>query len=160
MAFNNFSWGTKGSDKPADEAPIQVEEKEGKFCTTTTFPDDQTEIDTLYDEYVKKSKPETRQEKKAKPKVLRVEEDYFKMFRSRVVLLWTFSNALLIFFMTFTISTDSTSCLKIKPLVVVEDANGVTTNWYLAGILWGVAGLSTLRFCGSMTYLTKGVFFS
>jgi chitin synthase len=154
---SDVSWGTKGDNAQQaqiDEAPVTVEKKDDTFKVTSTFPSDQKEIDAFYEKYVSKAKSETTTKKK---KAEMAQEDYFKLFRTRLVLFWVFTNAALIVAMTFTVSDGPASCANERTLVVVND-NGVTTNLYLATILWAVAGLSAIRFTGSMLYLVTRCF--
>ncbi|CAG8689808.1 13874_t:CDS:1, partial [Ambispora leptoticha] len=67
-------------------------------------------------------------------------EDSRKSFRTMVVLLWIFSNALLIIVVTY----------------VSGDAS--RTDKYMAIILWSVAGLAAFRFLGTTTYLIFRLF--
>jgi chitin synthase len=140
--LHDVSWGTKGDSTPTiqiDEAPVIVkEEVKGTYKVTSTFPDDQAEIDKLYDSYIVKAMPEL--EVKSEKKEM-AQEDYFKLFRTRLVLFWVFTNAALIVAMTFTVSeANGEGCLTDRTLVVVKE-NGVVINLYLAIILWSVCGL-------------------
>jgi chitin synthase len=87
--------------------------------------------------------PEIKKEKK-KPIS---QEDYFKLFRTRLVLFWVFCNAALIVAMTFKVNdkTGGGGCVNERTFVVMT-SNGVTTNYYLATILWTVALLVRFKF--------------
>jgi chitin synthase len=96
--WHDVSWGTKGSDK-ADALPSAKIKKGGKsssrFIEEVDKP--QADIDSHFAETVKLA---------LMPFVEQVEEDErslddsYKAFRTRLVLLWTFSNAILVICIT------------------------------------------------------------
>jgi chitin synthase len=78
----------------------------------------------------------------AKSKIIGTKEDYFKLFRTRLVLAWILSNTLLVgAFTTPQIS-------KIFNIDLNEDG----INPFLSFFLWFVAGMAIFRFIGSICY--------
>jgi chitin synthase len=68
-------------------------------------------------------------------------DDYFKDFRTRVVLAWIFSNVFLI--LSFTIP-------EFAALLRIE--NNLDFNLFMSFFLWSVAILAAFRFCGSVAF--------
>ncbi|KAI9327885.1 chitin synthase-domain-containing protein [Obelidium mucronatum] len=150
--IHDVSWGTKGdNNKPVDTAPVLINKSSttGKAICTTDLPTNQCDIDALYEKLIsdlstKPAAPEKRglfgwfNSKKPPPN----REDFFKLFRTRVVLLWLSSNAVLIMVMT---TEDIAKYLNVYP--------NSPDNPYVVVILYSVAALSVLRFIGSCMYL-------
>lgn len=72
------------------------------------------------------------------------QEDYYKGFRSAVVLAWMFCNLIL------TATVLSTAGLDRVELKSNETQRATI---YMAVVLWSVAGLSLFRFCGAVWFL-------
>lgn len=112
---------------------------------------DLRDINVNYEKFIRNlAEPRSveKQHRDAKTKT----EDYFKNFRTRVVLMWVFSNALLIILLS------DPALLQIirRPFLVSgasADGSPPPGNPFLQFIFWSVAGLSAIRFMGSMTYL-------
>lgn len=95
-AFSNWhdvSWGTKGSDK-ADALPSAVTKKEagGKSTVIEEVDKPQIDIDSQFEQTVKRALQPYVAPKENTNKTL---EDSYKSFRTRLVVVWIFSNALL-----------------------------------------------------------------
>ena len=95
-AFSNWhdvSWGTKGSDK-ADALPSAVTKKDaaGKATVVEELDRSQADIDSQFEATVKRALAAFAPPKEDKAKTL---EDSYRGFRTRLVLLWIFSNAIL-----------------------------------------------------------------
>ncbi|KAJ3032342.1 Chitin synthase, class 2, partial [Rhizophlyctis rosea] len=146
--LHDVSWGTKGDNVPLDLAPVVAKKKEGegKQVVTTDLPVDQGDIDAAYEMFLRELPKKKEKEKKGGDAKLK-QEDYFKLFRTRVVLFWIITNCLLILI------------LRTQP---ISDKLGISPdpkafNPYLTFVLWSVAILSVIRFIGSMVYLcTQG----
>ncbi|KAJ3054612.1 Chitin synthase, class 1, partial [Quaeritorhiza haematococci] len=153
--LHDVSWGTKGDNLPSstDSAPVTVEKIEGgKMQATVDLPVHQTDIDAVYELYLREiatPPSESRGDgaaaggggsgggevgRKGKPKKdpKLKQEDYFKLFRTRVVLLWVVTNLLLIMMMTTPEIADTLG-------IVVEGppgaGRGQRQNRYLTAIL-------------------------
>jgi chitin synthase len=125
-------------------------------------PSKDEDIDHEYDRVLKilaKPRPEEKQKRDASTK----QEDYYKSFRTRVVLAWLISNLALI----VGILHSNTSITGIS-----VSGSPTTANVYLTVgmslidieiltfslVLWSVAALAAFRFIGSMLYLIIRLF--
>jgi chitin synthase len=96
-AFSNWhdvSWGTKGSDK-ADALPSAqtTKGKDGSKTAVVEEPDKpQADIDLQFEQTVKRALAPYVPPKEKNEKTL---EDSYKSFRTRLVIIWIMSNALL-----------------------------------------------------------------
>jgi len=145
---HDVSWGTKGDNKAPELGGATVVTKDGKEVIKLEKPTNRDDIDAIYQlnmqelsvrpDYVKE-----KRDKKTK------QEDYYKMFRTRLVLTWMFTNAALIIAMTnsFTFAKDNA---QEKTQQLNKDD---MFNPYLSMIFWSVAALSAVRFVGSSMYL-------
>ncbi|TPX64675.1 chitin synthase [Spizellomyces sp. 'palustris'] len=155
-AFGNLhdvSWGTKGDNSPVDVAPVVVkkDDKSGAKTATVDLPVNQKDIDESYEAFLRALPPPIKVAKASDNRSDKLkQEDYFRTFRTRVVLLWIFCNVLLVAVLT----TPSVA----EKLGVFVGSNSIGRgNSYLTFILWSVAVLSLVRFVGSMVYLcTQG----
>ena len=100
-AFSNWhdvSWGTKGSDK-ADALPSAQTTKggDGKVAEIEEPDKPQIEIDTQFEVTVKRALTPYKPARESERKTL---EDSYKSFRTRLVVAWIFSNALLVVIIT------------------------------------------------------------
>lgn len=91
--WNDVSWGTKGSDK-ADSLPSAQTKKQGK--DSRPFIEEvnktQSDIDSQFETTVKLALSPFIEELPKDEKSL---DDSYKAFRTKLIVLWTFSNALL-----------------------------------------------------------------
>lgn len=72
------------------------------------------------------------------------QEDYYKGFRSAVVLVWMFCN-----FALAAVVLSTTGLERLNP----KSSNTQRATIYMAVVLWSVAGLSAFRFCGAVWFL-------
>lgn len=72
------------------------------------------------------------------------QEDYYKGFRSSVVLVWIFCN--------FALAAVVLSTAGLERLTI-DNTTTQRSTIYMAVVLWSVAGLSLFRFCGAMWFL-------
>ena len=72
------------------------------------------------------------------------QEDYYKGFRSAVVLFWMFCNLALAAVVLSTAGLERLS---------VDNSSTQRSTIYMAVVLWSVAGLSAFRFLGAMWFL-------
>jgi chitin synthase len=111
---------------------------------------DLKDINSNYERFIRnlaEPRPKENRKRDAKTKM----EDYFKNFRTRVVLCWLFSNLLVIVALSNTAVLDAIQ----QPLLLnPNDAASKTgSNVFLQFIFWSVFGLAIIRFIGSITYL-------
>lgn len=91
--WHDVSWGTKGSDK-ADTLPSAQTKKQGNFSGAfiEEVHKSQADIDSQFEKTVKLALTPFVEESSNDPKSL---DDSYKAFRTKLILLWTFSNAIL-----------------------------------------------------------------
>ena len=77
------------------------------------------------------------------------QEDYYKAFRSRVVLVWLICNFALVAVVLSTAGLERISAST-------DDTTKSTI--YMAVVLWSVAGLSAFKFIGAMWFLIVRMF--
>ena len=96
--WHDVSWGTKGSDK-ADALPSAVTKKgpDGKSATIEEVDKPQADVDSQFESTVKRALAPYVAPPEDKGKSL---EDSYKSFRTKLVVAWIFSNALLVVFIT------------------------------------------------------------
>ena len=94
-AFSNWhdvSWGTKGSDK-ADILPsAQSKKEDGKATVVEEIDRPQEDIDSQFEATVKRALAPYTPAKEVEKKSL---EDAYKSFRTKLLISWIFSNAIL-----------------------------------------------------------------
>lgn len=98
--IHDISWGTKGdNDKSANNIAFETNIQETTEGVRVFVAEE--EVDNEYDGFLKDLKkiainPEQKQQRDITTK----KEDYYKLFRTNLVLLWMFSNSTLVFFFT------------------------------------------------------------
>ena len=145
-AFSNWhdvSWGTKGSDK-ADALPSaqikKAEDGKGKVIEEVDLA--QADIDSQFEQTVKRALTPYVAPKENEKKTL---EDSYKSFRTRLVTLWIFSNALL----AVAITSDN-----VDNFGFTSGATSRTAQFFHA-LLLVTAFLSLIRFLGCLWFLGK-----
>ncbi|KAG0239508.1 Chitin synthase, class 1 [Actinomortierella wolfii] len=136
--IHDISWGTKGDTSVATDLGVAKKTADG---VEVTVPTDAHDINNAYDEAVASlsvKTPEVKQHRDAKTK----QEDYYREIRTRVLLFWIMSNAMLVALVT----SDAFGDFKSR------------STTYLGIILWSVAGLALFRFFGSVTYMILRLF--
>ncbi|KFH65912.1 chitin synthase [Podila verticillata NRRL 6337] len=136
--IHDISWGTKGDTSVATDLGVAKKTADG---VEVSVPTDSHDINNAYDEAVSAlsvKSVEVKQHRDAKTK----QEDYYREIRTRVLLAWIMSNALLVALIT------STNVSSYRD----------TSTLYLGVVLWSVAGLALFRFFGSVTYMILRLF--
>ncbi|PGH12605.1 chitin synthase C [Polytolypa hystricis UAMH7299] len=144
---HDITWGTKGDDK-AEKLPSANLKPGGKV--DVDIPQDDGDLNAQYDAEIARfsSKPpkEVRDISEAEK-----QEDYYKGFRSAVVLVWIFCN--------FGLAAAVLNAVGFDRIVTDENQNENTRSTiYMAVVLWSVAGLSLFRFIGAMWFLVVRMF--
>lgn len=145
---HDLSWGTKG-DNTANNDLGAVVAKAGAGGTQVVdveVPTEQVDINRGYDLALRelKTSPEhVDQSRDAKTK----KDDYYRGFRTRMVLAWMISNGSLV------------GILTSERYLSWMTQGSVYFNPYLSFIFWSVASLAAVRFVGSALYLVVRVFF-
>jgi chitin synthase len=138
---HDITWGTKGDDKP-EKLPSATVKPGGKV--DVQIPQDDGDLNAQYEaELVKfRNKP---LKVKANVSAESKQEDYYKSFRSGVVLVWIMSN--------FAICAVVLNTSGFDRIDVQKPGQTQNSTIYLAVILWSVAGLSLFRFIGACWFL-------
>ncbi|KAG0203399.1 Chitin synthase, class 2 [Mortierella sp. GBA30] len=148
---HDVSWGTKGDNKASDLGGTTRVTKDGQEVLKLEKPTSREDIDAIYQLNMQELsvRPYSVKEKRDKKTKL---EDSYKLFRTRLVLTWMFTNAALVIAMT----NSSSGFLLIKngndAATAVRSKNDLF-HPYLSLIFWSVAALSAIRFLGSTLYL-------
>lgn len=146
---HDITWGTKG-DTVAPKLPSATLKPTGGV--DVLLPTDDHDLNAQYEAellaFSRKWEPEVRA-----PSPSEKQEDYYKGFRSAVVLAWMFCNLALAAVVLNAGGLDR---------VVLDKNNEVNTTQrstlYMTVVLWSVAGLSAFRFLGSTWFLIVRMF--
>lgn len=141
---HDITWGTKGDDK-AEKLPSANLKPGGKV--DVNIPTDDGDLNAQYEAEMRKivmKAPEEKREMSASEK----QEDYYKGFRSRVVIFWLICNFALV---ALVLSTAG-----LERLTTTTETQKSTI--YLLVVLWSVAGLSAFKFIGAMWFLIVRMF--
>ena len=142
---HDITWGTKGDDK-AEKLPSATLKPGGKV--DVNIPTDDGDLNAQYEAEMRKivtKAPAEKREMTAAEK----QEDYYKAFRSRVVLVWLICNFALVAVVLSTAGLERISAST-------DDTTKSTI--YMAVVLWSVAGLSAFKFIGAMWFLIVRMF--
>lgn len=137
---HDVTWGTKGdNEQKMDLGSAIVKAELGNDVVEMDMPAEQFDIDQLYEEALS-SLRDRKMDSQAPPVVNNktMVEDYYREFRTRVVLVWMIANLLLVLIM-----------------MEVFDLDDTNSNVYLKIILWSVAALAAFRALGSAAYLIQ-----
>lgn len=137
---HDITWGTKGDDK-AEKLPSATLKPGGKV--DVNIPTDDGDLNAQYENEMKTLSIKAAKEVKI-PSPSEKQEDYYKGFRSAVVLVWMFCN--------FALAAVVLSTAGLRRLSISTDENQRATI-YMSVVLWSVAGLSLFRFIGAMWFL-------
>lgn len=142
---HDITWGTKGDDK-AEKLPSANLKPGGKV--DVNIPTDDGDLNAQYEAEMRKfvmKAPEEKREMSASE----IQEDYYKGFRSRVVIFWLMSNFALV---AVVLSTAGLNRLSAKT------SEQQKSTIYLLVVLWSVAGLSAFKFIGATWFLIVRMF--
>ncbi len=141
---HDITWGTKGDDKP-EKLPSANLKPDGKV--DVEIPTDDADLNTQYENELKLLTVKAPKEVK-KRAAAEKQEDYYKWFRSMVVLSWMGCNFALC---AAVLNAAGVDRLTVSPNP--QDNAERKSTIYMAVVLWSVAGLSAFRFCGAMYFL-------
>ncbi|KAJ5885172.1 Chitin synthase [Penicillium taxi] len=151
---HDITWGTKGDDK-AEKLPSAHLKPGGKV--DVNIPQDDGDLNAQYEAELGKfaMKPP-----KEVPNITEEDRqaDYYKGFRSAVVLAWVFCN--------FALGAVVLSAAGLQTFDETSSTDGQNTDTtqnqrsliYMEVVLWSVAGLSMIKFVGAMWYLVVRAF--
>ncbi|OAX77424.1 chitin synthase C [Emergomyces africanus] len=143
---HDITWGTKGDDK-AEKLPSATLKPSGKV--DVSIPQDDGDLNAQYEaelaKFASKAPKEVRNFSEEDK-----QEDYYRGFRSAVVLVWIFCN-----FALAALVLSAAGLERINP----DDTKGQQRSTiYMAVVLWSVAGLSLFRFIGALWFLIARLF--
>jgi chitin synthase len=147
---HDITWGTKGDDKP-EKLPAANLKPGGKV--DVAIPTDDADLNTQYEQelrvfstkYVVPTRVVTPEQK---------HEDYYKGFRSAVVLAWMFCNLALA-----AIVLNAGGMDKVTPQGQSADQTASDRAViYMAVVLYSVAALAAVRFIGACWFLVTRLF--
>jgi chitin synthase len=150
---HDITWGTKGDDKP-EKLPAANLKPGGKV--DVAIPTDDADLNTQYETELRVFSTKYA----VPPKNISPEqkhEDYYKGFRSAVVLAWMFCNLALA---AIVLNAGGTGDLDGKAdNATDEDAEETKRSTiYMAVVLYSVAGLAAVRFVGCCWFLVTRIF--
>ncbi|KAI0698106.1 glycosyltransferase family 2 protein [Cytidiella melzeri] len=142
---HDVSWGTKGDNKVSTDLGVVAAAGKNKNEVEVTVPTAETDIDAAYEDAIEVlSVKAIKAESKPDPQT--EQEDYYRAFRTNVLLVWTLSNVCL-----------HPPLLEATGSAANQGAHN-TVNGYMAFILFSVAGLAFIRFIGSSSYMLVRLF--
>ncbi|KAL7417182.1 glycosyltransferase family 2 protein [Mrakia frigida] len=148
---HDVSWGTKGQDKVATDLGVVTSGKgANKQDAEVEVTVGDKDLDAEYDDAIHVLEIPVVEVVEV-PKPEEVQEDYYKGFRTRLLLSWVLSNGFLVAVVLTATSTFSTS-------TTVEKGVQQSTSLYLAIVLYTVLVLSVFRFFGSVAYMIVRLF--
>ncbi|QSZ36765.1 hypothetical protein DSL72_006648 [Monilinia vaccinii-corymbosi] len=142
---HDITWGTKGDDK-VEKLPSAIIKADGKV--DVDIPTDDGDLNAQYESEMRKIESKALPEKRHHT-VEERQEDYYKWFRSSVVLFWLVCN--------FALTSAVLSVAGMEKIDTKTD-DATKSTLYLAVVLWSVAGLSTFKFIGAMWFLIVRMF--
>lgn len=143
---HDVSWGTKGDNSVAkDLGVVKVSEKDkGVKTVEIELPADQHDINCQYDEAL--FALDEKQVRNEDSGGSLTKDDYYRSFRTHLVLVWIACNALLVVLIT---APDYET--------IFNQSVGTT---YMSIMLWVNCGLGIFRFLGSLMFLLLNIFTS
>jgi chitin synthase len=150
--LHDVTWGTKGDNGAAKDlgGAKKVKGENGKDFIEVEIPTAREDVDQLWAASrtaLRNKPPEVKEHRDADTK----QADHDRNSRTNVVIAWFGSNMFLILVFTSTVFTDWVA----KHVDVKSDA---TFNPYLTFLFIALAGLSAVRFFGSVWYLILRLF--
>ncbi|KAI9204458.1 chitin synthase-domain-containing protein [Polychytrium aggregatum] len=151
-AFTNLhdvSWGTKGDNtvSSAGDAVQATKGADGKQVATVDIPDEKEDVNEQFRHFQQQLERQKNKEEEAPKKqdAKTQQDDFFKLFRTRVVLLWLVCNGILVGLFTN----------KSFLMAVFPNQTQQLVNPFLTFIFWSVAILSAVRFIFSTLYIVQ-----
>lgn len=155
---NDLSWGTKQSNGPATDlggATGCNSKQDGKGeMVDVKIPTSAADAEELWTHYRQTLSQPTVEVKQKRDKATR-QEDHAKNFRTNLVLIWMCTNALVVIIFT---STWWNKYVRNHIYAGAVRRGEPVINPYQSAIFWSTAGLSAVRFVGSITFLLLRLF--
>ncbi|KAI8929496.1 chitin synthase-domain-containing protein [Entophlyctis helioformis] len=145
--LHDVSWGTKGDNAASSLGAAKVTKgKDGKDVVEVEVLTDHNDINANYENFIRNLRQPRPTEKAVRDQKTK-QEDYFRNFRTRVVLFWMLSNAAVIILFT----NFAELAQQVFKQFNVQESKAF--NPYLKFIFYSVLVLTTIRFIGSTMYL-------
>ncbi|KAI9204457.1 chitin synthase-domain-containing protein [Polychytrium aggregatum] len=151
-AFTNLhdvSWGTKGDNvaSSAGDAVKATKGADGKQVATVDIPDEKEDLETQLRRFHQELERQKNKEEEAPAKqdVKTQQDDFFKLFRTRVVLLWLVCNGILV-----GLFTNRSFIGAVFPNQVAAQVNP-----FLTFIFWAMTFMSAIQFIFSTLYMVQ-----
>ncbi|OMH84486.1 Chitin synthase 1 [Zancudomyces culisetae] len=148
--IHDVSWGTKGDTSVSNDlghAKVSTK-KDGVAVATVNVATDQADINAVYETFLSSLRqPIPKNAEKVKRDAATKRDDANKMFRTNLVLVWTFTNILLVLILSSAWFADHIYGSGSAT------AQSAAVNPYLSFIFWSVAALAFIRFVGSISYI-------
>ncbi|KAJ3080204.1 Chitin synthase, class 2, partial [Rhizoclosmatium hyalinum] len=141
--IHDVSWGTKGITEASNLPAVTTSTNAaGEKIATVDLPEQNQDADEYYAGVLHKLDHEAAhlRDRKEDNTIKTDDDDFFKQFRTNTVLLWFFSNFILVFIFT-------------NGWIVNKLTKPGQVNPYLSFLLWSVAVLSFIRFSMSTVYM-------
>lgn len=148
---HDITWGTKGDDKP-EKLPAANLKPGGKV--DVAIPTDDADLNTQYEAELRTFSVKYEVPKKTVTAEQK-HEDYYKGFRSAVVLVWMFCNLALSAVVLSTAGLDKISVSGDNNSI---DQTNQRATIYMAVVLYSVAALAAVRFIGCIWFLVIRIF--
>jgi hypothetical protein len=142
---HDITWGTKGDDKP-EKLPSVTTKADGK--ADIQAPTDDADLNTQYESELRAFSTKWKEEKKI-PSPGEKQEDYYRGFRSGVVLFWMLCNLAL----SAVVLQAGGLELTVSDPDEAQRKQTEAATIYLKVVLYSVAGLAAFRFIGAMWFL-------
>ena len=145
---HDITWGTKGDDKP-EKLPAANLKPGGKV--DVAIPTDDHDLNTQYESELRAFATKYEVPKKVEGEAQK-HEDYYKGFRSAVVLFWMFCNLGLA---AVVLEAGGLETLSGEKAITSETSRA---NIYMSVVLYSVAVLAAVRFVGACWFLVTRLF--
>jgi len=150
--LHDVTWGTKGDNGSSKDlgGAKKVKGEGGKEYMEVEIPTAREDVDQLWvaSRNALKTKPAPQKERRD---AATKQADHDRNSRTNVVLAWIATNMVMILVFTSTAFTNWVS-------QHITSSNDAAFNPYLSFLFWMLAGLSLIRFLGSLLYMILRIF--
>lgn len=145
---HDVTWGTKGQEKPDKLQSVNLKPS---GAVDVLIPDNEHDLNSQYEGELHAFAAKEKKEKKVVAPGDK-QENYYKGFRSAVVLFWMFCNLAL---SAVVLNTGGFDRVQVgKDAEAIEEQNSTI---YMSVVLWSVAALSAFKWVGSSWFLVLRV---
>lgn len=143
--WHDVSWGTKGSDKAEALPTITSKKGDSDEAVVEEIDRPQSVVDQQFQAVVKRA---LTPYKPVKDKEIPTNDDENKSFRTNLIILWIFTNAVVV----LGITSQNADMIGITATV------NNRTGYYFSFLLWSNAVLASFRLTGHLIFVTKTMF--